>query len=83
MKKSKTTVTETHGVGPIVAATVIGDVAEICRFSSKDRFAAYNGTAPIEASSGNNKVHRLSRRGNRRMNHVVHMVVVTQISHRH
>ena len=82
VKESKTTLTEIYGVGPIVAATVIGDVAEISRFSSKDRFAAYNGTAPIEASSGNNKVHRLSRRGNRRMNHAIHMAAVTQISHR-
>ena len=82
VKESKTTLTEIYGVGPIVAATVIGDVAKICRFSSKDRFAAYNGTAPIEASSGNNKVHRLSRRGNRRMNHAIHMAAVTQISHR-
>ena len=49
---SKTTVTELFGVGPIVAATVIGDVGDIARFRSRDHFAAYNGTAPIERSSG-------------------------------
>ena len=80
---SKTTVTELFGVGPIVAATVIGDVADIARFPTRDRFAAYNGTAPIEVSSGRRKVHRLSCRGNRRLNHVIHMAAVTQIRHRH
>jgi hypothetical protein len=34
-------------------------------------------------SSGNRKTCRLSRRGNRRLNHAVHMAAVTQIRHRH
>lgn len=81
---SKTTVTEVFGVGPIVAATVIGEVGDIARFPSRDRFAAYNGTAPIEVSSGGrHKVFRLSRRGNRRLNHVIHMAAVTQVRHPH
>ena len=49
----------------------------------RDHFAAYNGTAPIEVSSGQRKVYRLSRRGNRRLNHAIHMAAVTQIRHRH
>jgi transposase len=81
---SKTTMTTLFGVGPIVAATVIGDVGDVSRFPSRDHFAAYNGTAPIEVSSGGRrKVFRLSRRGNRRLNHVIHMAAVTQIRHRH
>ncbi|MGO9963000.1 MAG: transposase [Acidimicrobiales bacterium] len=48
------------------------------RFVSSDRFAAYNGTAPIEVSSGPRKIYRLSRRGNRRLNHAIHMAAVTQ-----
>ena len=81
---SKTTVTELFGVGPIIAATVIGDVGDIARFPSRDHFAAYNGTAPIEVSSGGRrKVFRLSRRGNRRLNHAIHMAAVTQIRYRH
>jgi len=80
---SKTTLTELFGVGPIVAATVIGDVGDVSRFPNRDAFAAYNGTAPIEVSSGaRHKVFRLSRRGNRRLNHVIHMAAVTQIRHR-
>ncbi len=53
------------------------------RFGGRDHFAAYNGTAPIEVSSGQRKVYRLSRRGNRRLNHAIHMVAVTQVRHRH
>jgi transposase len=76
---SKTTLTELYGVGPIVAAMVIGYVGDVTRFASSDRFAAYNGTAPIEVSSGPRTIHRLSRRGNRRLNHAIHMAAVTQI----
>ena len=83
VKASKTTLTELFGVGPIIAATVIGDVANVARFASRDAFAAYNGTAPIEVSSGRRKIFRLSRRGNRRLNHAIHMAAVTQIRHRH
>ena len=80
---SNTTLTEVFGVGAIIAATVIGDVGDVSRFPTRDHFAAYNGTAPIEVSSGPRKIHRLSRRGNRRMNHAIHMAAVTQIRHRH
>jgi transposase len=66
VRASGTTTTEIFGVGPVVAATVVGYVAGVSRFASRDHFAAYNGTAPIEVSSGNRKIYRLSRRGNRR-----------------
>jgi transposase len=76
---SKTTVTELHGVGPIIAAAVLGYVGDIRRFADRDHFAAYNGTAPVEASSGNRNIHRLSRRGNRHLNYAIHMAAVVQI----
>ncbi len=53
VKAAGTTLTEIFGVGPVVAATVIGDVTNVSRFPGRDHFAAYNGTAPIEVSSGN------------------------------
>ena len=83
VRAAGTSLTKLFGVGPIVAAAVIGDVRHVSRFPSRDHFAAYNGTAPIEVSSGGRKVHRLSRRGNRRLNHAIHMAAVTQIRHRH
>jgi transposase len=63
---SGTSLTEVFGVGPVIAATVIGDVVTVTRFPSRDHFAACNGTAPVEVSSGQRKVCRLSLRGNRR-----------------
>jgi transposase len=83
VRVSGTSVTGVFGVGPVIAATVIGDVRDASRFRSRDRFAAYNGTAPIEVSSGNRKVHRLSLRGNRRLNHAIHMAAITQIRYKH
>jgi transposase len=79
VKASGTSLTKVFGVGPVIAASVIGDVRTVSRFPGRDHFAAYNGTAPIEVSSGQRKVHRLSRRGNRRLNHAIHMAAVTQI----
>jgi transposase len=78
-----TTVTEVFGVGPAVAAAVIGDVRDISRFPGPDCFAAYNGTAPVEVSSGGRVIYRLSLRGNRRLNHAIHMAAVTQIRYQH
>ena len=83
VRASGTTLTSLFGVGPVVAATVIGEVRDVSRFADRNNFAAYNGTAPIEVSSGPRKIYRLSRRGNRRLNHAIHMAAVTQVSHRH
>jgi transposase len=83
VRASGTTLTSLFGVGPIVAATVIGEARQVSRFADRDHFAAYNGTAPIEVSSGRRTIYRLSRRGNRRLNHAIHMASVTQVSHRH
>lgn len=74
-----TTVTDVYGVGPIVAAFLIGYTGDPTRFASADHYAAYNGTAPIEMSSGGKTRHRLSLRGNRKLNHAIHMAAVTQI----
>jgi transposase len=78
VRASGTSLTQVFGIGPVIAATVIGDVVDISRFPAADRFASYNGTAPIEVSSGSRKIYRLSMRGNRRLNHAIHMAAVTQ-----
>ena len=82
---SGTTLVDIFGIGDVIAAVIVGQVGDIARFRTADRFAAYNGTAPIEWSSGNPKrpVHRLSRRGNRTLNHAIHIAAVTQLRHRH
>jgi transposase len=80
---SGTTLTEVFGIGDVVAATLIGHTGDVSRFATEDKFAAYNGTAPIAWSSGNPKrpTYRLSRRGNRTMNHALHIAAVTQLRH--
>src|SRR5207245_7834814 len=69
VRASDTSLTELFGVGPIIACSLIGCTGDVRRFANRDQFAAYNGTAPIEHSSAGRVVHRLSRRGNRRLNH--------------
>lgn len=80
---SGTTLTDIFGVGPVVAAMIIGYTGDPARFPTAGHYAAYTGTAPIEFSSGGRIIHRLSRRGNRRLNHALHMAAVTQIRHAH
>jgi transposase len=83
VKASGTSLTGIFGVGPVIAGTVIGDVRQVFRFGSRDHFAAGNGTAPVEVSSGGRKIYRLSLRGNRRLNHAIHMAAISQIRYRH
>ena len=79
IKASGTSLTEIYGVGPIVAAQLIGYAGDVRRFANRDAFASYNGTAPVEFASGGRVVHRVSQRGNRRLNHALHMAALTQI----
>ena len=83
IKASATSLTDLFGVGPVIAATLIGHSGDIARFRNRDHYAAYNGTAPVEYSSGGRIAHRLSRRGNRSLNAAIHMIAVTQLRHRH
>jgi transposase len=70
---SGTSLLELHGVGPIVAGFILGHVGDPARFATPERFASYNGTAPIEGSSGPRQRHRLNPRGNRKLNHALHL----------
>jgi transposase len=79
VQASGTSLTELYGVGPILACALIGYTGDVRRFSTRDQFASYAGVAPIELSSGGRIVHRLSRRGNRQLNHAIHMVAICQI----
>jgi transposase len=74
-----TTLVGIFGVGPVIAGRILAEVGNAARFPDKDHFASYNGTAPIDASSGEQQRHRLSRAGNRRINHALHLAAVTQL----
>ena len=76
---SATSLTDIRGVGVVVAALILGHVGDVSRFKSAAHFASYNGTAPIEASSGERNRHRLNQRGNRQLNYALHVVAITQL----
>jgi transposase len=78
VEASGTTLTEIFGIGPILAAKIIGTVGDVARFPTKAHFASYSGTAPVEASSGEVVRHRLSLAGNRKLNNALHMVAICQ-----
>ena len=74
-----TTLTDLHGIGPSGAARLLAEVGEVTRFPTKAHFASWDGTAPIDASSGDQIRHRLSRGGNRQINRVLHIMAVVQL----
>jgi transposase len=63
----------------VLAAKLLGHAGDITRFPSRDHFASYTGTAPVEASSGDVRRHRLNRGGNRQLNTALHLIAVCQI----
>lgn len=73
------TLLDLHGIGPSGAARLLADVGDIHRFGNRDRFASWNGTAPLDASSGEQQRHRLSRAGNRRINRTLHIMGIVQL----
>ena len=76
-----TSLMDLHGMGPSGAARLLVEVGDITRFPNKAHFASWNGTAPIDASSGDQVRHRLSRKGNRQINRVVHIMATVQLRH--
>jgi len=83
VRASGTSLTDIFGIGPVIACYLIGFTGDVRRFASRDQYAAYNGTAPVERSSGGRVVHRLSQRGNRRLNHALHLAAICQIRQTH
>jgi transposase len=81
VKESGTTLTSLQGIGFVLAAKILGEVGDPSRIHSKGAFAMLTGTAPIEASSGATKRHRLNRGGNRQLNYALHMMARARLRH--
>jgi transposase len=79
VRERDSTLLDLYGIGPAGAARILADVGDVARFADRNRFASWTGTAPLDASSGEQIRHRLSRAGNRRMNHVIYIAAVVQI----
>jgi transposase len=82
LKATGTTLTTLNGIGPSGAARLLVEAGDPARFPGKAHFASWNGTAPIDASSGDQVRHRLSRAGNRQINRTLHIMAVVQLRHR-
>jgi transposase len=82
LRATATTLTGLNGIGPSGAARLLIEAGDITRFPSRSHFASWNGTAPIDASSGDQVRHRLSRAGNRQINRTLHIMAVVQLRHR-
>ncbi len=76
---TRTTLTDLDGVGSLVAARILAEVGDVRRYTTKDKFARANGTAPIPASSGRSQRYRLNPGGNRQLNRALHTMALTQI----
>jgi transposase len=73
------TLTDTVGVGPVMAGRLISRTGRASRFPSSAAFANYAGAAPIEIASAEKSRHRLSRQGDRQLNSALHTIAITQI----
>jgi transposase len=79
VKTSGSALTQTVGIGPIIAGRLIGRTGCPSRFPDSGAYASYVGAAPIEVASADRTRHRLSRTGDRQLNSALHTVAVTQI----
>jgi transposase len=79
LAQSGTSLMDLDGIGPSIAARLLVEVGDITRFPNKAHFASWTGTAPVDASSGDHVRHRLSRGGNRQINHALHIMAVVQL----
>lgn len=70
------------GCNVVTACQIISQIAGIEGFATDAKFAAWSGSAPLDASSGRQQFHRLNRGGNRQVNRALHTIVVTQLRHR-
>ncbi len=79
LAETGTSLTDLPGIGPSGAARLLVEIGDITRFPDRDHFASWNGTALIDASSGDQVRHRLSRAGNRQINRTLHIMATVQL----
>lgn len=71
---------ELHGCGPLTAAKIVGETAEVNRFAHEAKYAMHAGVAPIPVWSGRTRGRvRMNKSGNRQLNAALHRIAVTQL----
>ena len=78
VRSTPTELPKIYGVGPVITALTLGEVGDIARFADRNHFASYNGTAPDDKGSAGNPAHCVNIKGNRKLNHAIHMIAITQ-----
>jgi transposase len=78
VQASRTPLLAVRGVGPVVAARLLGELGSTPRVASAAALAALSGTAPVAVSSGDRRAHRLNRGGNRQLNRAIHIIALAQ-----
>ena len=78
---SGSTLPQILGISDVLTAKILGHTGDITRFATAGHYASYTGTAPIEASSGDIRRHRLCRSGNRSLNNALHLAARVQAMH--
>ncbi|MDP9373104.1 MAG: transposase [Chloroflexota bacterium] len=74
----ETPLLQVHGVGPVVAARLLGELGCTPRVRSAAALAALAGIAPLAVASGGRHGHRVNPGGNRKLNRAIHIVALTQ-----
>ena len=72
VENSGSSLTETVGIGPIIAGRIIARTGPPSRFPNSGSYASYVGTAPVEVASADHARHRLSRTRDRQLNSALH-----------
>ena len=67
------------GVGPVIAGRLLGRTGRASRFPTPAHFASSTGAAPVEVASGEHARHRLSRAGDRQLNHALPLIALVQV----
>jgi transposase len=79
VKATPTTLQQIVGVGPVVTAIILGQVRDIARFKDRHHFASYTGAAPTTWGSAGDAQPAINLRGNRQLNHALHIAALSQI----
>ena len=82
VRSTPTGLPKIYGVGPVITALTLGEVGDVSRFADRNHFASYNGTAPDDKGSAGSPAHCVNIKGNRKLNHAIHMIAITQIRNR-
>jgi transposase len=69
------------GIGTITAATILGEIGDVCRFPNRHAFAKYNGTAPASKSTGGRQRHTARRGCNHRLKHALWLIALAAVRH--